>query len=103
VTRRAGNAAFDSPPDPVPIVYKRCFIFQKLEWFAEFRDGNVGGVVRNVVTPAGCEPFGPLTKYTHGNGLVRDCGFDTDGALALQNLSYTMARSMVVSFGAGSG
>jgi RHS repeat-associated protein len=59
---------------------------------------TMGGVVKNVVSGANYEPFGALSGYTHGNGLVRDLVFDLDGryssitskngTASLQSLGY---------------
>ena len=54
----------------------------------------VGGAWKTVVNGISHQPFGPVTSWTFGNGLVRALNFDLDGRLTsvgstgIQSLSY---------------
>lgn len=49
---------------------------------------NIGGTIRNVITDAGYLPFGPVMKWTYGNGLQRLMERDKDGRLTAIHTDY---------------
>jgi RHS repeat-associated protein len=67
---------------------------------------TVGGTVRNIVTNATYQPFGPATGWSYGNGLNRGYNYDSDGRLTgvstgtsssvLQSLTYAYNANDVI-------
>jgi RHS repeat-associated protein len=63
---------------------------------------TVAGTTQNVVTGLTRNPFGPLSGWTYGNGLVRTLGYDDDGRLiALSSkVGADIRQSLTYGYGA---